>query len=66
MMKNKKGLKFFNVWYIPYDKLWNTPDPSSHKKWMAIWALSKDEAIAEAKEDGLISWIEEEKLAISK
>jgi hypothetical protein len=33
---------------------------------MAIWALSKDEAIAEAKEDGLISWIEEEKLAISK
>ena len=65
-MKNKKGLKFFNVWYIPHDKVWNTPNPSLYKKWMGVWAVNKKLAIAEAEEDGQISWIEEEKLEISK
>lgn len=65
-MKNKKGLKFFNVWYIPHDKVWSKPNPSLYKEWMGVWAISIEHAKKIAREDGQISWIEEEKLAISK
>jgi len=66
-MKNKfKGQKFFNVWYIPHEKMWSAPNPDIYKKWMGVWALSEKHAKKIAEEDGFIKWIEEEKLAISK
>ena len=67
MNKNKlKGLKFFNVWYIPHDKMWSGPNPVQYKKWMGVWAPNKKAAIKKSEDDGFVHWIEEEKLAISE
>jgi|TARA_Y100000015_G_C2386982_1_gene87999 hypothetical protein len=66
-MKSKyKGQKFFNVWYIPHDKMWSAPNPTLYKKWMGVWAPNQKAATKLAEEDGFVQWIEEEKLAISK
>ena len=65
-MSKYKGQKFFNVWYIPHDKMWSEPNPSLYKKWMGVWKLNKKSATKQAEEDGFVKWIEEEKLNIEK
>ena len=65
-MSKYKGQRFFNVWYIPHDKMWSAPNPTLYKKWMGVWAPNQKAATKLAEEDGFVQWIEEEKLAISK
>ena len=61
-MSKYKGQRFFNVWYIPHDKMWSAPNPTQYKKWMGVWAPNEKSAIKQAEEDGFVQCIEEEEL----
>ena len=50
-------MRYFSVWYIPYDKLLGD-DPSSHNQWIAVMADNKGDAKQMGRQDGLVTRVE--------
>ena len=50
-------MRYFSVWYIPYDKLLSD-DPQYYSKWMAVMADNKGDAKQMGRQDGLVTRVE--------
>tara|TARA_R100000742_G_C4279560_1_gene104486 strand:+ start:4415 stop:4600 length:186 start_codon:yes stop_codon:yes gene_type:complete len=50
-------MRYFNVWYIPHDKLLNTDNPNLHTQWMIVMADHKGNAKNLAKQNGLVTLV---------